>query len=243
MQSCTCIDNIPKKDKEIPKDDIDDEDYESYDYEYRDYVEEGLIDLRIKGSGAQPKLKECTREQVRRCSIGQGSSPVETKEVCGDFDIHYSRGGQLQRFNNIPSADVCRARCIQHGECRYWTWRGSSRRKQCILVRNDNYKPVYQKGTISGTLDGACANLALSQLTKCECVNVNSRQENVDQEDLDLVGTGLIDVRISNNPAPTSVCSDGQGLRCYAEDAGPEVRVRVEAPAPRSNNDRIIFGK
>ena len=260
MQSCSCINDVPlkknrDKDEEFEEvidtdDDDDDYDYDDYEDEYKDFVGEGLINPRIQGVGSQTGKTKCNKQQVRRCSIGGDSAatPIEAKDVCGDYDIQYNRGGQIKRFNNVPNADVCRARCINNGECKHWTWKGSSRRKQCILVKNGNYKTVYQKGSVSGTLNGACANLALSQLEKCECLTLRRKKKkgqnqdefNDDQEDLDLVGTGLIDVRVFDGSSPTSVCSEGQGLRCYAENASPIIVGRLGPQEPKK--DAVVFG-
>ena len=49
-------------------------------------------------------------------------------QVCADYDLLY-RGQQLERYNNVPNADVCRARCVQYGRgCEAWAWQGEDSR-------------------------------------------------------------------------------------------------------------------
>ncbi len=250
-------------------------DAEVDDYDDRDLVGEGVIDVRLFSQqvGLQ---QECTEKQVLRCNRGEVSTTTTTttteasppaepreerrREVCGDYDVQYKRGRVHRRLNNVPNADVCRARCLQQKEnCVAWTWQGSeSRRRRCILLGSlDGAEASYSKGFVSGTIEGECASLALSQLRTCACIDPSSPDLRVDEDyededyyydgDRDLVGEGAIDVRLNVRPQ----CKQGQGLRCVAKGANPVIEnrtsLRILGQEEKVNEDktddsRIIFG-
>ena len=123
------------------------------------------------------------------------------------------------------------------------------KRRKCFLIqkRNKSFRKELAVGVTSGSLEGKCAGLALSQLNKCECVSFQQQQQtedlikddyvDYDDDDYDLVGSGLIDVRITNagevSPVVAS-CDLDQGMRCYAEDASIAARTGpgVNGPPP-----------
>ena len=154
----------------------------------------------------------CPRGQAKECGLGKAttitttttlrpvstSSPVAAgKEVCADYNVRYSGGGQLARFDAVENADRCRSLCQGNGRCKYWTWKGDTKRRRCVLVKNEGYRAEVHRGSVSGTLVGACSNIALSQLTKCQCYDhVKKQDEDPFADDYEEVNlSDLIDIR------------------------------------------------
>jgi hypothetical protein len=107
-------------------------------------------------------------------------------------------------FANLENSVNPPFRCIAHGECQFWTWKGN---KRCVLIRSDRYTAAAHPGSVSGTLSGPCATLALSQLTRCECVRYGQDQfddqDNFDNYDL----SGLINIRENGDHKLNTVLS------------------------------------
>ncbi len=134
------------------------------------------------------------------------------------------RGGQVvKNHNNVPNADVCRARCIQYGRgCVAWSWQGrDSRRQRCNLFGSHDYRASYSRGAVSGTLRGRCDSLALSQLSRCFCEDPQVLGSgDYDYGDFDFVSDGLLRTHLGGNNPAGGLCRRGQVLRCMAPPRG-----------------------
>ncbi len=236
------------RNKDRRGDDSSDDSFDEFDYDL-DLVGEGLIDVRINDNPTGVVLLSCRKNQIRRCRYGNNdnsdkskfSGPfIAGKEVCADYDMKYSFANVLSSSGGAPNADVCRARCVQRrDECRAWTWSG--RRCKLFSSPTDRFVPAYSDGAVSGTLDGSCIDLALSQLRKCVCKDPVVVDDYFDDyDDTDLVGEGFIDVR--QFTGGNSACPVGHGLRCYADEAAPVLRSRINLGGQQQRDaSAVIF--
>ena len=77
---------------------------------------------------------------MKECSPSSGVAEVDHEEieVCADHNVRYEKGGGAERLegeetlSGVSDAEVCRAKCIQSGRCKFWTW-GEDRK--CDLIR------------------------------------------------------------------------------------------------------------
>ena len=78
---------------------------------------------------------------------------------------------------------------IRESQCKYYVWRGSTRRKQCILESSGLWVPKYEEGTISGTVDEpTCREQTVNDYGFCDCVEFEP--DYYDPDFVDLVETG-----------------------------------------------------
>ena len=73
---------------------------------------------------------------MRECSQGDdfknNSNVNEAQEICAEYNVRYVGAGVTEVMNGVIDAEVCRAKCIQDGRCKFWTW-GEDR--ECNLIR------------------------------------------------------------------------------------------------------------
>jgi hypothetical protein len=167
------------------------------------------------------------------------SAPITktTEPACAEFNAVFTGLTKRQQTlsRDVPSADVCRAFCLQKNGCKLWSWRGADAKQPCALITVTGVNSVaFEKGAVSGSVEGACVGLAISQLTTCKCVAPGAVDAALDaaEDTDDLVGAGLIDVRLSAGSgeglsAAEKECPEGQVLRCVAANATPNVRSRL----------------
>ena len=245
MQECECVkvrNNNRNKNRRTSTT-TESPEYDDYD-DYDDGDISGLIDVRIvNNDGSLANLVTCGEGEVRRCNIGgKTNEPIieeepeeeidEDTEICGDFNIKYNGGGQISRQNNVPSADVCRAFCIQNSECKFFSF---TRNGRCLLIRSSGFTPVVSTGAVSGSVRGACRNVALSRLTRCKCDNLDGDSlDYYEDEYVDL--TDLVDVRSRVRESP---CFEGeQGFSCKAGNESPILRTGFG-----QSQDSVSFGR
>ena len=56
----------------------------------------------------------------------------EDQEICAEYNVRYDDGDDFGTVSGVFDAEVCRAKCIQDGGCKLWTW-GEDR--NCRLIR------------------------------------------------------------------------------------------------------------
>ena len=76
---------------------------------------------------------------------------TKTKVDLIDYDVNYEEGNEFKKLRNIPTVEECRQKCLEESQCKYYVWRGSTRRKQCLLKSSSLWIPKYEEGTVSGT--------------------------------------------------------------------------------------------
>ena len=76
---------------------------------------------------------------------------IDTKVDLIDYDVNYEEGNEFKKLRNIPTVEECRQKCLEESQCKYYVWRGSTRRKQCLLKSSSLWIPKYEEGTVSGT--------------------------------------------------------------------------------------------
>ena len=150
-------------------------------------------------------------------------------DYCIDYDINYEEGDEFKKIRNVESIEACRQLCLKESECKYYVWKGASRRKQCLLKSSGLWIPKYESGTISGTVEGQCQEQRTEDYGLCDCVEL--APDYYDEDFIDLVESGLINPKFNT-------CPPEQGRRCYF----------VIKALPSSNNgfpgisSRITFG-
>ena len=179
----------------------------------------------------------CAKGQVNRCSSIETRTTTTTTttttpkpleqftkgEYCIDYDVNYEEGDEFKKLRNIPTVEECRQKCLEESQCKYYVWRGSTRRKQCLLKSSGLWVPKYEEGTVSGTVDEpSCRNQPTNDYGFCDCVEFEP--DYYDPDFVDLVETGDINVR-------SNTCPNNQGRRCYSKN-------RVQ----NNISSRIIFG-
>ncbi|TRY68397.1 hypothetical protein TCAL_14261 [Tigriopus californicus] len=223
LQACECT-NLIDEDPEDPKDP------EDYDYDYRDLVGEGLIDVRLNVQRSARMSRKCRgRKAVQRCSVGQAERPIE-REInhCVDYEVLYRGGTQIKATNGLVSAEACKAQCKSNARCRFFSWNGQAKNQRCFLLANADFEFKSRRGAVSGSVEGECRQALFSDMQECTCVNLQDdnqkpqEQEFEDYDYKDLVGEGLIDVRL-NNP---SACPRKNARRCTlgSNGGGPKPR-------------------
>ena len=120
--------------------------------------------------------------------------------ACLVHDVRLKSGGHLRGggVEVVPDAAACHAACLARSSCSFWTWRGDSSRK-CFL-RSDQGEVVRRPGAAAGTtLATRGCHHALAEevregreeVEQCWC----EVEGEVEEEERDLVGSGLIDPR------------------------------------------------
>jgi hypothetical protein len=80
---------------------------------------DSIVNSRINFSRKKREANsiQCPSGQVKECAVGKASASTatstpapKTNEVCVDYDVRYNGGGQLDKIDNVVSADACRAR-------------------------------------------------------------------------------------------------------------------------------------
>jgi len=187
----------------------------------------------------------CTKGQVNRCAAAAVRTTTTTTttttprpveqfrkgDYCIDYDVNYEEGDEFKKLRNIGTVEECRQKCLQESQCKYYVWRGSTRRKQCLLKSSGLWVPKYEEGTISGTVDEpTCREQTVNDYGFCDCVEFEP--DYYDPDFVDLVETGDINVR-------SNTCPNNQGKRCYSK-----TRVTQSNIASRINfgSSRINFG-
>ena len=177
----------------------------------------------------------CKKNQVKRCSSSIDTNEELTQqykrgEYCVDYNVRYEDGGEFKVVEKVRSQHECRFECLttQNSDgCRFYSW--SSTEKKCYLMKDELWIPAIEKGAVSGTLDGLCKTQSFGQLGECECQKVEVYDEYYDE--LDLVSTGLIDVRSGESTG----CPEDQGKRCFA-------RVPLTNSFPSSDSRSLLRG-
>ena len=246
MKNCACVD--PKAESPVPlvEEDLDD-DYEDFDdYDETDLVGLGLIDVRVFDPSA------CKKKEVTRCNPGASTgvpipqlpkkeAPVlRDVDYCVEYDTIYRNGSLIRGYKNIPSVEDCRARCIGHKKgCLYYTYLGLNDKKRCLLYSSGNFDLRRRKGAVSGAVSGECSTLPFDNMKSCTCVDlkeekaaaaaINNNNNNNDDydddyyDDVDLVGSGLIDVRVN--------------LGCGKREISRCAKGRAATPVINNNNN------
>ena len=75
---------------------------------------------------------------------------IDTKVDLIDYDVNYEEGNEFKKLRNIPTVEECKQKCLEESQCKYYVWRGSTRRKQCLLKSSSLWIPKYEEGTVSG---------------------------------------------------------------------------------------------
>ena len=178
----------------------------------------------------------CSKGQVNRCSSPEVRTTTTTTttpkpeqftkgEYCIDYDVNYEEGDEFKKLRNIPTVEECRLKCLEEPECKFYVWRGSTRRKQCLLKSSGLWVPKYEEGTVSGTVEEpACRQQPTTDYGFCDCVEFEP--DYYDPDFVDLVETGDINVR-------SNTCPNNQGKRCYSQN---RVDNRVSSRITFANN-------
>merc|ERR1711860_347278 len=62
-------------------------------------------------------------------------------EYCIDYDVNYEEGDEFKKLRNIPTVEECRQKCLEESQCKYYVWRGSTRRNNvCSNLRDYGYQ-------------------------------------------------------------------------------------------------------
>ena len=127
-------------------------------------------------------------------------------------------------FLGVQSANDCRRLCIDESNCKYFVWRGNSKRKACLLKSSSLWLPKLEPGTISGTVEFDCKKQrSIQEYGFCSCVQLEP--DYYDEDFIDLVENPDIDIRVTNR------CPDDQGKRCF-----------IRKPQSLRTSSRIFFG-
>ena len=86
---------------------------------------------------------------------------TKTKVDLIDYDVNYEEGNEFKKLRNIPTVEECRQKCLEESQCKYYVWRGSTRRKQCLLKSSSLWIPKYEEGTVSGRISAVCLQFFL----------------------------------------------------------------------------------
>jgi hypothetical protein len=190
----------------------------------------------ILGEGAQTNDNtKCRKNNVKRCKSDLDTNEelnqhFQRGEYCVDYNVRYEDGDEFEIVEKVQSGQECRFECLakqQSQGCRYYSWSRSE--KKCYLMKDDLWTPVVEKDAVSGVLDGLCKTQSFGQLGECECQKIEVYDEYYDE--LDLVSTGLIDVRSGQSTG----CPEDQGKRCYA-------RVPVKHSSNLSDSRSLLRG-
>ena len=204
----------------------------------------------ILGEGVQNHDNtKCRKNNVKRCTSSLNTNEelnqhFQRGEYCVDYNVLYEDGHEFEIVENVQRSQECRFECLakqqSHG-CRFYSW--SISEKKCYLMKDDLWTPVIERNAVSGTLDGLCKTQSFGQLGECECQKIEVYDEYYDE--LDLVSTGLIDVRSGHSTG----CPEDQGKRCYARvpvkhsSNLSDSRSLLRGILPGDNNsDAIVFG-
>jgi len=190
----------------------------------------------------------CRKQQVKRCKSSVDTNEelnqqYERGEYCVDYNVKYEDGGEFKVVENVESQHECRFECLttqSSDGCRFYSW--SKEERKCYLMKDELWIPAIEQGAVSGTLDGLCKTQSFGQLGECECQKVEVYDEYYDE--LDLVSTGLIDVRSGQSTG----CPEDQGKRCFArvpiKQSFPssDSRSLIRGLLPKNENSAVIFG-
>ena len=171
---------------------------------------------QIPGLQARASVR-CMKNQVWSCNVDENlvttttPKPIERfqkGEYCVDDDVNYQEGDQFKSIRNIDSAEECRQQCLNESRCKYYVWKGNSKRKNCLLKSSGLWIPKLEQGTVSGTVSGDCKFQKTDFYGFCDCVEL--APDYYDEDFIDLHETGLINPKLNT-------CPPDQGRRCYAK--------------------------
>ena len=81
-------------------------------------------------------MRECSRgDDVINNNINNSNNHNnvdEETEVCADYNVRYENGDPETTVSGVIDAEVCRAKCIRDGGCKFWTWGEDGK---CGLIR------------------------------------------------------------------------------------------------------------
>ncbi|QQP57239.1 Uncharacterized protein FKW44_002159, partial [Caligus rogercresseyi] len=128
----SCYEDLEKKESCTCKSFEEDEYYDlGADYEdYSDYNFGGTGRISNSGEAEDKASSSCQRKkEYQHCPL-QKEQPTEEvttgeklkdDEVCLEYGVNYNGGATYKMLQDIPSAELCRAKCT--GICKYWTWK------------------------------------------------------------------------------------------------------------------------